>query len=96
MTDLGNGTDARISDAALQARFHRERRNVNRDDFMPASLQIQGDPACSAAHVEHSAADLPHGSPLNRRPLLKWGKVRWSPCRKIEPAVVTFDHLCRS
>jgi hypothetical protein len=94
-TDSRNRTHARIASPAKLARFHRERRDVNRDDLVTASLQMQRNPARSAAHVEDPATDLPHGSSLGGGPLVEWGKVGWSACRKIEPVIVTFDDFRR-
>jgi hypothetical protein len=94
-TDSRNGTNARIAHSAQQARFDRERRDVNGDDIVTATLQIQRDTSRPAAHIEDSATNLPYGSPLNGWPPLERGKIGRRPCRNIEPAIVTFDDLSR-
>ena len=90
-TDFRDGTNARIASPTEPARFHCERRDVDSDDLVTASLQMQRHSARSAAHVEDPATNLLHGSPLNGGPLLEWGKVGRSACRNVEPVIVTFD-----
>ena len=58
---------------------------------MPSGLQIQSEPSRAAPDVEHSAADLTHGAPLDRRPPAQRGReISRSARRNVEPAVVTF------
>jgi hypothetical protein len=50
-TDSRNGTNARIAHAAQKGRFHRQRRDVDGDDIVTTTLQIQRDTSRAAAHV---------------------------------------------
>src|SRR5262245_25969437 len=89
--DLRNGANASIADGSKQARFHRERRNVDCNHVVTASLQVQRNSPRATTHVKHCSTDLAHGALFSGRPLFKRGEVGRSACGTTEPVIVTFD-----
>ena len=82
-----------VTHSSQAAGFHRKRRVVDGDDVVAEPLQVQGDTASAATHVEDAASNLAYRPPLNHGPFFERREVRGSPCRYIEPAIVPLDDL---
>lgn len=86
---------AGVADPAPARHFHRERRDVDREDIEAPFLQVKRHPPGTATDVEDAASGEPKRAPLVRRPAAVWLEVAHRAAVRGDEAVIALDDLGR-